>query len=162
MTTRNPKPRFWRTPALPGTVGDAPIVFARPPRRKHKAWRNARTLRKRPTRAEQHLEALLNALNDGVLKDRFFTQWAFADKWILDFFFHENRLGIEVDGSIHDKAEQQIRDRAKDAACREWGITLIRVTNSQVFGPEEALVQILRDGWRQACRNIKSSEFARS
>ncbi len=162
MATRYRKPKLWkRSGLLPAVIGDAPVVFDHVPRRNNTAWKNARKLRKYPTPAERHLEILLNSLNNGALQGRFFTQWAFADKWILDFFFLENRLGIEVDGSVHNTAVQRARDAEKEAACRSWGITLLRVTNAQVFGPEEKLVPLLRAGWKQASKNIKSSEFAR-
>jgi very-short-patch-repair endonuclease len=95
------KPKMWRTRAI-GTsmIGDAPLVFE-PQRRRNKSQENARKRRSAPTPAERELERILNSLNGGVLRGRFFREWAFADKWILDFFFHEVRLGIEVDGSVH-------------------------------------------------------------
>jgi very-short-patch-repair endonuclease len=162
MPSRYRKPKLWRSSnPFPGVIRDAPIVSDRIQRRKNTAWKNATRLRKRPTKAEQHLELVLNSLNHGVLQGSFLKQWAFADKWILDFFFFENRLGIEVDGSIHNTSAQRLRDEEKEAACRTWGITLLRVSNRQVFGPEEELVRLLRAGWKQASTSIKSSEFAR-
>src|SRR5689334_21911138 len=151
MPPRYRKPRFWRASSpFPGVIGDAPIVSDHIQPRKYTAWKNAKKLRNNPTKAERHLELLLNTLNNGVLQGRFFKQWAFADKWILDFFFLENRLGIEVDGSVHSTSAQRVRDAEKEAACRAWGITLLRVSNAQVFGPREELVRLLRGGWKLA------------
>jgi len=155
------KPRIWRTQAWGGSVVGEPLYIPdKVVRRRNTALRNAKKLRRKPTSAEARLEAILNELNNGVLKDKFFTQWAFADKWILDFFFYENRLGIEVDGGIHDHPIQIRKDRAKEKACSEWDITLIRLKNQEVFGNREKLINKLRKGWRKANTKIKGSPFA--
>ncbi len=161
MSTRYRRPKLWRASStFPRTIGDAAPVSDEVVGRKNTARKNARRMRKQPTQAEQELESILNSLCNGVLQGRFFTQWAFADKWILDFFFYENRLGIEVDSAIHQTAQQQVRDEEKEAACHAWDITLIRVSNAQVFGPRDNLIQILRSGWKKANERIKTSTFA--
>ncbi len=161
MPNRYRKPKLWRTSGIfPRVVGDASFISDAITRRKNTAWKNAAAMRKRPTPGEKELESILNSLNNGVLQRRFLKQWAFADKWILDFFFPENRLGIEVDGPVHQTAEQRTIDREKEAACRTWDITLIRISNAQVFGPRVQLLRLLRDGWKRAAAKIKSSPFA--
>jgi len=60
------------------------------------------------------------------------------------------RLGIEIDGAIHRTPDQIKRDRQKESDCARFDITLIRVTNSEVFGNRERLTTKLRDGWKQA------------
>ncbi|MHB8828510.1 MAG: TraR/DksA C4-type zinc finger protein [Syntrophales bacterium] len=106
--------------------------------------------RKSATSAEAELQRILNELNNGILKGRFIREWAFEGHWILDFFFHEIRLGIEVDGPSHKLPAQMIVDRMKELTCKELDITLIRVTNKEVFGNQIKLVQKLREGWKQA------------
>lgn len=112
--------------------------------------RFAKRMRSRPTRAERCLVEILNSLNHGVLKGRFSEQYAVSGKWIIDIFFAEIRLGIEIDGSAHDGPKQRARDRAKERDCERFDVTLIRVRNSEVFGNRERLVQKLRGGWRAA------------
>ena len=141
-------------------IGDAPLVFDLQKHR-NKSQENARKRKACPTPAERELEKILNSLNGGVLRGLFFREWAFADRWILDFFFHEIRLGIEVDGSIHELPAQKQRDREKELACDEWSITLLRVTNREVFGNREELLEKLREGWRTASRRFKQSVYAR-
>lgn len=51
-------------------------------------------------------------------------------------------------------------EKGKDIACKEWGITLLRIKNNEVFGNHDYLVNLLRMGWRQASHNIKNSPFA--
>ena len=141
-------------------IGDAPLVFE-PRKHRNKSPENARKRKARPTPAEKELEKILNSLNGGILRDRFFREWAFADRWILDFFFHEIRLGIEVDGSIHALPNQQKKDREKEQTCEEWSITLLRITNREVFGNREHLLTKLREGWRTATHRFKQSVYAR-
>lgn len=106
--------------------------------------------RKSATAAEAELERILNELNDGVLRGKFIREWAFGGQWIIDFFFNEIRLGIEVDGTSHKLPAQMILDRMKELECKKLDITLIRVTNREVFGNRSELIQKLRDGWKQA------------
>ena len=103
-----------------------------------------------PTPAEEKLRRILNDLNGGVLRDRFRREHAILRKWIVDFYFHEIRLAIEVDGSFHRSKSQLNRDRRKDADCARSGITVLRITNREVFGDKEILIRKLREGWRKA------------
>ena len=57
-----------------------------------------------PTRAEAELQRILNSLNGGVLRGKFKREHVVSGKWIVDFFFPEVRLAIEVDGSVHKHA----------------------------------------------------------
>lgn len=55
----------------------------------------------------------------------------------LDFYLAQYRLGIEVDGSIHDKGKpdeaKRIQHAARKAAlCRSMGIALIRIHHSEL------------------------------
>lgn len=110
----------------------------------------AKQRRRFPTSAEAELDRILTGLNGGVLRGRFIREWAFDGKWILDFFFQGVRLGIEVDGSSHKLPAQMILDRMKELACVNLDITLIRITNREVFGNRDALINRLRNGWKRA------------
>jgi very-short-patch-repair endonuclease len=112
--------------------------------------RLAKRRKRAPTKAEKELDHIPTTVNDGILKGKFQREWSFAGKWILDFFFYENRLGIEVDGSYHPSSQQKQKDLEKAKSCEEFNVTLIRVTNSEVFGDREALLSKLREGYRQA------------
>jgi very-short-patch-repair endonuclease len=63
----------------------------------------------------------------------------------LDFFIAEHRLGIEVDGSIHDKGKPEEAKRIqhaerKAAICRCMGIKLIRIHHSELRGDDLSAV----------------------
>jgi very-short-patch-repair endonuclease len=108
--------------------------------------------RRNPTAAERRLHRILWNARGGALRRRFIFQHAISGRWIVDFFFSEVRLAVEVDGGIHTLDHQRQRDRLKEADCRRFDITLVRVTNSEVFGDRDALLEKLRAGWWAAKR----------
>lgn len=110
------------------------------------------------TQAERELERILNEVNGGVLVGHFQREWAFGGQWILDFFFWELRLGIEVDGAYHQRFRQMVKDAEKEFALEQFGVTLVRLSNDEVFGDREVLLEKLRDGWRQARKKRLESE----
>ena len=133
---------------MPRVIGETPI-FA-PSHSKSYIVRNAEKRRANPTRSEAELERILNSLNGGVLRGKFQRERVISGKWIVDFFFPDIRLAIEVDGSIHITHMQQTRDRKKDADCQRFDITVLRLRNAEVFGDRGALIEKLRAGWRAA------------
>lgn len=106
--------------------------------------------RHRGTEAELELERILNRVNGGVLRGRFQREWAFGGHWIIDFYFPEIRLGIEVDGGYHRSIKQQLLDIERELYLEKSGITIKRLENEMVFGDREALLEKLRDAWRSA------------
>ena len=109
--------------------------------------------REHPTRAERALAAILGGLNDGALDGRFRREWVCDGRWIVDFYFPEVRLAIEVDGGYHRSTLQRSWDLFKESALESEGIALLRVTNDEVFGDRERLLGKLRQAWRAARRN---------
>lgn len=110
--------------------------------------RYAERMRRGPTRAERALERMLNDVDGGRLRGSFVRQWAFGGEWILDFYFRDRRVGIEVDGRSHLRAERKRRDALKERACERRGIVLVRVTNEAVLsGSRIAVLRKLREGW---------------
>ncbi|MHA1545598.1 MAG: endonuclease domain-containing protein [Alphaproteobacteria bacterium] len=120
------------------------------------SWKRSKILdfadyrRENPTRAEAELRIILNQLGDGILRGKIKCEYVVSGKWIVDFYFPEPRLAIEVDGSIHLTGHQLKRDRLKDADCATFDITVLRITNAEVFGDREKLIKILRAGWRKS------------
>ena len=106
--------------------------------------------RNNPTPSESELERILNQLNGGVLRGKFEREHVISGKWIVNFFFPEIRLAIEVDGSIHLTNDQRRRDKLKNADCARFDITVLRIANREIHGNRTALVEKLRTGWREA------------
>jgi very-short-patch-repair endonuclease len=106
------------------------------------------------TPAEKELGRILARLGNGALRGKFIREWAFK-KWILDFYLYEIRVGIEVDGQYHTTATQRERDKEKNFDCESAGITLLRITNAEVFGDRDALVAKLRVAYREGLRRSR-------
>jgi N-acetyl-alpha-D-muramate 1-phosphate uridylyltransferase len=75
--------------------------------------------------------------------------------YIADFYCHQLKLVIEIDGSVHNKEDVKINDAIRQKEIEALGIKVIRYTNQQVLHiPEIVLksimsnikdVQVLRD-----------------
>ena len=59
--------------------------------------------------------------------------------YILDFYFTNVRIAIEIDGPIHER--QREYDKQRDARLRKRRITVVRFTNDEVFADPDALAK---------------------
>ncbi|WP_299249431.1 endonuclease domain-containing protein [uncultured Cytophaga sp.] len=55
------------------------------------------------------------------------------DNFILDFYCHELKLAIEVDGSIHEQYDNKLYDEYRTIQLKEYEIKVIRFTNEDVL-----------------------------
>src|SRR3981081_2382284 len=137
---------------VPYVVGE--LIFDRSYRpivsQKSHILTNSEKRRANPTRAEAELERILNSLSGGILRGKFKREHVVSGKWIVDFFFPEIRLAIEVDGLAHSSDVQRAKDREKDSDCRRFDITVLRLRNSEIFGNRDRLVEKLRTAWSSA------------
>jgi len=82
--------------------------------------------------------------------------------YILDFYCHELRLAVELDGGQHNAEENREKDRARSQALAARGVLVVRFWNDEflrhVEGALEALYVVVRD--RQ--RELATSEAALS
>lgn len=53
-------------------------------------------------------------------------------QFIVDFYCHEARLAIELDGSQHFTPEGHTRDEARTAAIETFGVEVLRFTNRDI------------------------------
>ena len=118
--------------------------------------RIAEERRGHPTPAERALAAILGELDVGALDGRFHREWVCGGRWIVDFYVPELRLAIEVDGGYHRSAFQQSWDLFKAAELEAAGVSLLRLTNDEVFGDRERLLGKLRQAWREASRTART------
>jgi very-short-patch-repair endonuclease len=109
--------------------------------------------REHPTRAERALEAILAEINGHALEGRFRREWVCGGRWIVDFYFPEVRLAIEVDGGYHRSTFQLGWDLFKAAELESAGVTLLRLANQEVLGDRARLIGKLRTAWRKALEN---------
>ena len=103
------------------------------------------------TAAEAELERILKTLGDGALAGEFRREWPIG-RWLVDFYFPDIRLAIEVDGGYHRAQTRWRKDLHKSAELDALGITVLRLNNNEVFGTRTLLVGRLREAWLHARR----------
>ena len=99
---------------------------------------HANELRRKETEAEQKLWALLR---NRQLKGRKFRRQHAITKYIVDFYCHECKLAIELDGYHHKKDETKEYDKARTALLNEYGITVLRFWNEEVIEEIEMVLE---------------------
>jgi very-short-patch-repair endonuclease len=113
--------------AFPGRSADQPYFFGASPLVKSRA----KKLRQRTTFCEKILWQELRKKRKYYL---FFRRQHPISRFIVDFYCHEIRLVIEVDGGYHARAEQRERDRNRTADLENFGLKVIRFKNDEVIG----------------------------
>jgi very-short-patch-repair endonuclease len=102
--------------------------------------RRARELRKQMTPAEKRLWDFLKQKSLSRFK---FRRQHPIKKFIVDFYCHELKLVIELDGSIHDQVVQAEYDLGRTFELEELGLKVVRFRNEEVFDlTEEVLARI--------------------
>jgi len=101
-------------------------------------FEKARLLRKNMTIAEKLLWSELK--NRKHFKARFKRQHP-IDIFIVDFYCHELKLVIEIDGEIHLEEDINEYDTGRTADLEKLGIKILRFTNNQIFSDLENVVQ---------------------
>ena len=115
-----------------------PIIFERA-----KAMRNDMTM------AEKIVWGLLSS--NKMLGYRFKAQHP-IDIFIADFYCHELKLVIEIDGGIHRSKTQKEYDIGREAELERFDIKVIRFTNEEV----EHDIEQIRKKIETACQNLAS------
>ncbi len=88
-----------------------------------------RELRKHPTKSEEILwQALRNRKLAGL---KFYRQHPFG-RSVVDFYCHEKRLVVEIDGGIHRKTDIQEYDRMRQEMIEGYGVRFYRCTSEDV------------------------------
>ncbi len=104
----------------------------------------ARSLRANQTDAENLMWALLR---DRRMADAKFRRQHPVGKYVLDFYCHELKLAIELDGSQH---LDSVHDTLRDAYLQKQGIRVLRYWNNDVLANTDA---VLEDIWNNLQQN---------
>ena len=99
----------------------------------------AKDLRNNMTESEKKLWAYLRKKQIGKYKFR--CQHPIY-RYILDFYCHEKRLAIEIDGNIHNS--QQEYDKYRDEFLNSIGIRTLRLRNEDVLNSIEKVIEIIK------------------
>ncbi len=93
-------------------------------------FRNADKLRKRLTTSEKILWEELRKRKLNGLK---FRRQHPISRYVLDFYCHEAKLGVELDGKYHEKKSQKLYDKDRTENLEKHNIQIIRFTNEEVI-----------------------------
>ncbi len=103
--------------------------------------RRARAMRREMTNAERKVWA---ALRGHRLEGLQFRRQQPCGPYIADFLCYAARLVVEVDGATHSTPEELARDSRRDAWFADNGFEVLRVTNAEVYGEFQGVVETIR------------------
>ena len=99
--------------------------------------RRARRLRREMSLPEVLLWCELRKRPEGLK----FRKQHPAGPFVADFFCHEARLVVEVDGEAHGRGDGPQRDRSRDAWFAERGFRTLRIPGIEVLTNLEGVLQ---------------------
>lgn len=105
-------------------------------------FKNAKNLREKMTEAEKILWSRLS--NKQINNCRFKRQHPIAN-FIADFYCHQAKLIIEVDGDIHLQRDQIIYDKKRSLVLEGLGCRILRFTNNEVKNQIEKVIDIIKN-----------------
>ena len=98
----------------------------------------ARDLRQTQTDAETLIWYLIR--NRRIFNTKFRRQHP-IERYIIDFYCHEHKLAIELDGSQHFEIVTQAKDLERSEYLNSLGISVLRVDNLQVLTETESVLE---------------------
>ena len=102
----------------------------------------AREFRKKPTVAE---ELLWEKLKNRQLAGLKFKRQQHFGRYIADFYCHELMLIVEVEGKIHQQADQKEYDQVRFDELELRNLRVLRIENEEVINTiDTVLEQILK------------------
>ena len=102
----------------------------------------AKDLRKSMTEAE---EILWKHLRNNKLDGLKFRRQHPLDIFIADFYCHQKKLIIELDGEIHDNLEQKEYDEGRTFELEEKGFKILRFRNEEVINDIEDVLSRIKN-----------------
>jgi len=98
----------------------------------------AKMLRKNMTKEEKHL--WYDYLRTYPIR---FLRQKVLGKYIADFYCAKAKLVIELDGSGHYTNDGKLHDEERTAFLKEYGLTVIRIPNTEIQKTSRELVRTL-------------------
>ncbi len=99
-----------------------------------------RFLRKNQTDAERKLWSLLR--NRQLSNVKFRRQFS-IDRYIIDFYSPEHKLGIEADGGQHYSDEGKVEGKLRTDKLNEYGIQILRFSNLDILNNIEGVYEVI-------------------
>ena len=95
-------------------------------------------MRKNPTEAETAMWKMLRKFRQSGFP---FRRQHPIEFYIADFYCHNLRLVIEVDGEIHTEKQIQSHDEGRTGELERFGIKVLRFTNNQILHDSDLVVE---------------------
>ena len=102
---------------------------------------NARNNRKEMTEAEG---IFWQYARSSGLGEKCRRQYIIGD-FIVDFFFRQSKVVVEIDGEYHFTEEQKEGDRTRQDWLETRGYTILRFTNEQIIKEIEYVITTIRE-----------------
>jgi len=100
----------------------------------------ARNLRKESTKEEK---LVWDELRNRRFLNLKFRRQHVIEGFVIDFYCHELRLAIEIDGGVHDKQEEY--DQIRQSLIEDEGIHFIRISNVEVNEDINTLLEMIKE-----------------
>ncbi|MBO9681816.1 MAG: acetylglutamate kinase [Flavisolibacter sp.] len=123
--------------------GAGPLIFQR-----------AEELRNTMTSAEKIIWKHIH-INEWKLK---FRRQHPISNYIVDFYCHQLKLVIEIDGDIHDLEEVKRNDKEREEALKSLGLHIIRFKNEEVYKKANAVLQKIDETIQQLQRSSRENK----
>lgn len=102
--------------------------------------RTAKNLRQEATPAERYAWSMLRGKNLQGLK---FRRQHVIHRYIVDFYCHEFKLCLELDGAPHLDADGIGKDKVRDADLQAMGYKVLHVSNDIVLKDPNKFCQLI-------------------
>jgi len=94
-------------------------------------------MRKEPTTAEELLWQRVRG--NGIAGFKFRRQQV-IEGFIVDFFCHQAKLVVELDGDVHDTKEQKLKDAQRRVVFEARGLAELRFRNKEIFENTDGVI----------------------
>ncbi|MEB3233617.1 MAG: endonuclease domain-containing protein [Leptolyngbyaceae bacterium] len=114
----------------------------------------ARQLRKNMTAGERKL---WQHLKGKQMMGYDFDRQRPIDQFIVDFYCKSLMLAIEIDGSSHDSAEAQERDRIRQSRIESFGVQFLRFQDREVLHQTDQVLTAIQQWIESRCSKVEQN-----
>ncbi len=104
-------------------------------------FKRAKRLRKKLTKAEKIMWRELRRNN---LKGHYFRRQHPLAWYIADFYCHDAKLVVELDGNVHDSEKQKDHDARRDEVMKDLDLIVLRFKNEEVFDDLDKVLEEIK------------------
>ncbi|MBM2815294.1 MAG: methylase [Ignavibacteria bacterium] len=117
-----------------------------------KLWYKIKPLARQNRKEQTNAEKLLwNELRNNKLESYKIRRQHSIDRFIVDFYNHDTKLIIEIDGDIHQYTKEE--DQLRQEFLEGLGFKVIRFRNEEVFGDINKVLSSIREALKNLTPN---------